>query len=123
MCYFQRIWWGCGCYFGVILTRRCEHRGTLCCQRRHLLDRWGLTTLCPRHRDPPLRLTDSSDNNDNDDNSNSCRRHHRRHRDGGGVGRRRSGSRGGNGGGGGLGGDDAGDGEVNSSGSGYSSSE
>ncbi|AEO60399.1 hypothetical protein MYCTH_2129497 [Thermothelomyces thermophilus ATCC 42464] len=57
MCYYQRIWWGCGCYFGVILLRRCEHRNTPRCQRRHLLDRWHLATYCPHHRDPPLQLT------------------------------------------------------------------
>ncbi|KAL2179631.1 uncharacterized protein P884DRAFT_320806 [Thermothelomyces heterothallicus CBS 202.75] len=78
MCYYQRIWWGCGCYFGVVLLRRCEHRNTPRCQRRHLLDRWHLTTYCPHHRDPPLQLTCSPDNSD--DGNRRRRRHRRRHR-------------------------------------------
>ncbi|KAL2171353.1 hypothetical protein VTG60DRAFT_2995 [Thermothelomyces hinnuleus] len=79
MCYYQRIWWGCGCYFGVVLLRRCEHRNTPRCQRRHLLDRWHLATYCPHHRDPPLQLTCSPDNSD-DGNRRRRRRRRRRHR-------------------------------------------
>ncbi|KAL2163848.1 hypothetical protein VTH06DRAFT_5907 [Thermothelomyces fergusii] len=66
MCYYKRIWWGCGCYFGVMLVRRCQNRNTPRCQRRHLLDRWRLVTLCPHHRDPPLQLTCSPDHSDDE---------------------------------------------------------